>query len=123
MRRYAHHKYTWSKPFASVRHMWELVGPDGGLHFHVSLTPNYEPSCGLEFHHRNKTGDEAPSQTNCWLVGGPCWHDGTSLYASETLWPRIEPMLRSGDHETIFRILEEEADDRFGYDKKEDETA
>ncbi len=119
MRRYGHHKYTWTNPFGSPRHMWELVGPDGGIHFHVTLTKGYDPSCGLEIHYRSRQGDQAPSQTNCWLVGGPCWHDGTSLYASETLWPLIEPFLRSGDHERIFRILEREADDRFDYRKDE----
>src|SRR3546814_5446238 len=51
---------------------------------------------------------------NCWLIGGRCWHDGTSLYATDTLWPMIEAMLRTGDHETIFRVLEQEADTRFG---------
>lgn len=48
MSKFRHHKYTWSKPFASPRHNWELVGPEGAIHFHVSLTPGYEPSCGLE---------------------------------------------------------------------------
>lgn len=123
MSRYRHHKYTWAKPFMSVRHQWELVGPDGGLHFHVSLTPGYDPSCGLEIHKTSKQRDEAPSQINCWLVGGPCWHDGTSLYASEHLWPLIQAYLRTGDHDMIFSILEREADDRFGYRKDEDEAA
>lgn len=116
MARFRHHKYTWSRPWGSPRHQWELVGPEGGVHFSVSMTKGYDPSCGLEFHHSTRAKyrrDEAPDHTQCWLIGGPCWHDGTSLYASETLWPMIEPMLRSGDHETIFRILEGEYDDRF----------
>lgn len=116
MPRFRHHKYTWTKPFGSARHCWELVGPMGGVHFHVSITEGYGPSAGLEFHHAASSGyrcDEAPDHINCPVIGQPCWHDGTSLYASETLWPMIEPMLRSGDHETIFRVLEGEYDERF----------
>lgn len=116
MSRFRHHKYTYSNPFGSPRHQWELVGPEGGIHFHVSLTKGYDPSCGLEFHHAaraNYDPDRAPDHIKCPLIGEPCWHDGTSLYASETIWPMIEPMLRSGDHETIFRVLEGEYDRHF----------
>lgn len=108
------HKYTWSKPFTYVRHQWELIGPDGGVHFHVSMSePKFGgPSCGLEFHRaawsNSRPSGEAPSQHKCWLIGGPCWHDGTSLYASETVWPYVEPCLRAGDHDAIFRYLEGE---------------
>jgi hypothetical protein len=116
--RYAHQKYTWEKPFGSVRHMWQLVGPKGGIHFTANIwdRAGSDPACGLEVHYYEAPDyrrDEAPSQVNCWLIGGRCWHDGTSLYASETLWPMIVPMLRSGDHDSIFRLLEHEADQRF----------
>lgn len=116
MARFRHHKYTYSNLFGSPHHHWELVGPDGGIHFHVSLTKGYDPSCGLEFHHAARARyrcDDAPDHVKCPLIGEPCWHDGTSLYASETVWPSIEPMLRSGDHETIFRHLEYEYDRHF----------
>lgn len=111
-RRYGHHKYTWSKPFGSVRHHWELIGPQGGLHFHAS---EYDGrwSCGLEFHSYRNPGDEPPSQVHCWLLKAPCWHDGTSLYA-DTLWQRIESDARESNHEAIFRCLEREADEYFG---------
>lgn len=119
MAKFFHHKYTWSKPWSAVRHNWELVGPDGAINFHVSLHEEQYggPSCGLEFHRpswskRRPTG-EVPMHLNCPLTGGPCWHDGTSLYASERLWPMVEPMLRSGDHETIFRVLEGEYEAHF----------
>lgn len=116
MSKFRHHKYTYSKPFGSARHHWELVGPEGGIHFHVSLTTGYPASCGLEFHHAARAGfrcDEAPDHINCPLIGEPCWHDGTSLYASEHFWPMVEPILRSGDHDTIFRFLEGEYEERF----------
>ncbi len=105
------HTYKWSKPFMSVRHEWSLIGPRGGIHFHASQRPEYDAAdaiCGLEFHRYERQGDNAPSHTPCWLLGAPCWHDGTSLYAGETLWPRIEPLLRAGNHDAVFRILERE---------------
>lgn len=113
---FRHQKYTYSKPFMSPTHRWEVVGPDGGIHFHVSITPGYEPSCGLEFHHAARAKyrcDEAPDRTNCPLIGEPCWHDGTSLYASESIWPMVEPMLRGGEHEAVFRLLEHEYEKHF----------
>lgn len=112
--KFRHHKYTWSKPFTSARHSWELVGPEGGVHFHVSTDEKWGDSCGLEFHHtreawkRRYGRDEAPHHRDCPVLGEPCWHDGTSLYASEHVWPVVRPLLRSGDHEAIFRFLEGE---------------
>jgi len=127
MARYRHHKYTWTKPFGSVRHQWELVGPEGALHFHVTLSDSFGPSCGLEYHHtdtyRQRTGyrrGEAPDHIDCPMTGGRCWHDGTSLYANEHVWPLVEHYLRSGEHEAIFRILEGEADERFGARRDEE---
>lgn len=116
MSRYRHHKYTWSKPHMSVNHDWSLVGPIGAVNFHVSMTPGYSASAGLEFHHTEAASyrcEEAPDHTSCPLTGGRCWHDGTSLYAMETLWPVIETLLRSGNHEAIFEVLEVEADRHF----------
>ena len=111
--KYAHHKYTFDPAFGSDRHNWQLVGEKGGLNFHVSILENkqYGPSAGLEFH--SFAGKGSPSHTPCWLLGGPCWHDGTSSYAMDTLWPVIEPMLAAGEHRTIFRVLESEADRYF----------
>lgn len=116
MGRFRHHKYTYTNRFGSPSHTWELVGPDGGIHFHVSITKSYDPSCGLEFHHAARAKyrcDAAPDHTTCPLIGEPCWHDGTSLYASEQVWPMVEPMLRHGEHEAVFRYLEGEYDSHF----------
>ena len=113
MPRFMHHKYTWSKPFCSVRHSWELVGPDGGIHFHASGPHKGSWSCGLEIHKLKGDGKSAPNNVHCWLMKAPCWHDGTSLYAEETLWPMVEAYLRSGDHDLIFKLLESEYDGHF----------
>lgn len=112
MSRFRGHKYTWSKPFGSVRHHWELRSAKGGVHFQASLTEGYGPSCGIEFHSASPRGDDAPDHIDCPITGGRCWHDGTSLYATEHLWPMIESYLKYGEHDQIFRILEHEHDER-----------
>lgn len=38
---------------------------------------------------------QSPSQSDCWLLKGPCWHDGSSLYFRE----RIAPYLPHPDGE------------------------
>jgi hypothetical protein len=111
MGNYSHHKYTWQKPFGSERHNWELVTAEGGINFHVSKSESFGASCGLEYHHTS--GEGAPHHVNCPLTGGRCWHDGTSLYATDHLWPMIEPYLKKNEHERIFKILEGEAQSHF----------
>lgn len=112
--RYRHHKYTWAMPFGSVYHRWELVGLNGAIHFTANISDRYSTSCGLEFHHLSPLRpNEAPHHLDCPLTGGRCWHDGTSMYATDTLWPMISAMLKSGAHEEIFRLLESEADEHF----------
>ena len=113
---FTNHKYTYTKPFGSPRHNWEVVGPNGAIHFHASLTEGYSPNCGLEIHYcypPEYMKDRAPSHVDCKLTGGRCWHDGTSLYASETLWPIFSAYLKYGEHDLIFKALEGEYKDRF----------
>jgi hypothetical protein len=47
------------------------------------------------------------SQFNCTK------HNWESTYASERIWPIVKPMLRYGDHESIFKYLERIADEYF----------
>ena len=113
-----HHKYTWSDRFGSIRHNWDLVGSKGALNFHISIMDNdrYPPTAGLEIHYCNPPEymkNNPPSFTNCELTGGRCWHDGTSLYATEHLWPMIKAFLKSGDHRLIFTTLDTEYKSRF----------
>lgn len=116
MPKYRHHKYTWSKPFGNVYHNWAMVGPVGALNFWAHMYPEREISAGIEYHHTALAAYrpcDAPDHTDCPLTGGPCWHDGSSLYAIETVWPMVEDYLRVGDHAMIFRHLEVEADRHF----------
>jgi hypothetical protein len=110
--KYKHHKYTWSQPYGDdwTHHRWELVTVNGGIHFHVSLYKNDE-TAGLELHSLKPiNGTDAPDHINCPLTGGRCWHNGTSSYAMDVLWPRIKLQLASGNHAAIFRMLEGEVD-------------
>lgn len=115
MSAFANRKYVWSKPFTAVRHEWSLVGPTMAISFHVSVHDGHDDTAGLELHYfapPDYMRDSAPSHIDCPYTGGRCWHDGTSLYATETLWPRFKGLLENGDHEQIFRALEREVTNR-----------
>lgn len=115
MMSFSHHAYNYSRPFGTPRHEWSLTGPRMAVSFHVSENEKYGDSAGLEIHYFEPPDymkDRAPSHLDCRFTGGRCWHDGTSLYAMETLWPMIKPMLRTGDQDTIFRVLEGEIKNR-----------
>lgn len=117
--KFRHHKYVWSKPFDSILHWWEVVGPNGAIHLHVSTSDQYGDSAGLEFHHLS--GEGAPHHLNCPLTGGRCWHDGTSLYAQEWVWPVAKDYLKNGGHDAVFRLLEGEYDKHWKRIAGEDE--
>ena len=119
MAKFKHHRYEYTNCLDTLgaHHRWELVGPAGGVHFSASMFSELrDPICGLEFHHSARAGyrqDEAPDHLECHLLKEPCWHDGTSFYASKTIWPMIKPLLQNGDHEAVFRFLEREYERRF----------
>jgi len=79
-------------------HNWWIKGPLGGVHIWARLSKldgwPTEWIGGVECHWAecpdNGTGwhkPDAPSHGDCWLLGGPCWHDGTSRYFSERIAP------------------------------------
>lgn len=79
---------------APVR-VFSAVCPQAGMHFWVQDTDDAARRIlgqrhfgGLEIHYRKPTGyrqNEPPDNEDCWLLGGPCWHDGSSL-AAEEIW-------------------------------------
>lgn len=118
-KRFRHHRYTWSWQWGRPSHGWSmLVGEVGGLHFTAAQFHDDDDdrwSCGLEIHRRTPPSPGiAPDHARCWLLEGPCWHDGTSLYAQETLWPRIKDAALAGQHEYVFMRLQFEAIEFFG---------
>ena len=121
---YKHHKYTFTRPFTHVRHDWSLTCAEGGVNLHVTYDPEkngrfgeldgeYPVSAGIEFHYASPQGGMAPDHLDCPVTGGRCWHDGSSLYAIEDLWPLAQMWLQQGDHASVFRMLEGVAEERF----------
>lgn len=116
-------EYKYSKPYGSPEHTWTVVARHGAMHFHASdcgeehakkFGRDNRFSGGLEIHYRTPPdymANDAPSQDKCWLIGCPCWHDGTSLYASETIIPFW--LVAPNDHERMFTFLIREYEERF----------
>lgn len=97
---------------------WIVVGPSGAMDFHcshpwIARGYGFDRSGGLEIHYRTPPdymkADE-PSHDHCWMLGVKCWHDGSSLYASEVLIPILE---QSGE-DAIWTQLYLEYRQRFG---------
>ena len=90
--------YSYIAPTEQNRmtHMWTAVGASGGVHIWAMPQPKSQYMDGdfyggVEVHSRTPMyGDQPAHNENCWLLGCPCWHDGSSLYFSDY----IEPMLR-----------------------------
>ena len=106
-------------------HMWTLKGPKGAIHVWArENSPDWVAKWGdrfiggVERHSPNPVyeHDKEPNHEKCWLLGGPCWHDGTSLYFSEN----IEPMLgrgapfNEGTHEYINSVMHSFYTSHFG---------
>ncbi len=112
-------KYEYSNRFGTPRHCWTCIGRHGAMHLHISGPYTHSGSetwsAGLETHYRQPPeymADDAPSHEKCWLLGCPCWHDGTSLYASGHYLPLW--MSNPHDHEAMFLHLQGEYRERFG---------
>lgn len=98
-----------------------VTGEMGGIHFHVRTPQNAEDDtyshgdCGIEIHSRSRLyshqGDA--DDARCWLLGSPCWHDGSTLIAREHYLPLYKVSNTFGDFESLFRALELEYDRRF----------
>ena len=95
---------------------WILTGPTGRGGFHCTNLailawmreetemPDLWRSGGVEYHHRaapDYMAGEDATHEHCWILGGPCWHDGTSLWASEH-WI---PLLEAAGEDAIWRDL------------------
>lgn len=100
--------------FGQWQHTFLVIGQYGAVHFHCYPYRNADGdeqwAAGLEFHWRSPPEYLAgpPSYDRCWVLDAPCWHDGTSLYAQETLLP----LFLRGDYDELFRSLVRSADER-----------
>lgn len=120
-------KYEYTQRFGHPHHEWSLLGAKGGLHLHISdYGEKYQKEYGeryqggIEIHHRTPPGymrNDPPSQDECWLLHAPCWHDGSSLQASERWIPLW--LINQHDHDHMFAMLAVDADYHFGYSEAE----
>lgn len=110
--------YAYLPPEGEVtRHMWTLVGPKGAVHawaqehaeeFRRKWGEAYYG--GIEMHSPKRLydwGDGKPSHESCWLLKGPCWHDGSSLQFSEQIEPFLprEQPFEPHTHEYVYSLL------------------
>lgn len=81
---------AWGGGFVEVEGVGELFISDcpGGVEIHSRTRPRW---CDE---------DQQPDHQACRVLGGPCWHDGSSLAASEfrEFW--------HGDDESVWTMLE-----------------
>jgi hypothetical protein len=110
----------------SGRRGWSVVGQWGGLTFWCC--PNCEEIQnrwgerhygGVESHYNAASKpdylDDLSRHAACEVNGGECWHDGTSLWASEYWIPYILP----GGDESIYCELERHYAERMRPEKQD----
>jgi hypothetical protein len=91
------------------RHSWQIEGEHGGAELHISsyeIDGEERWSAGLECHYRKPPEymrGQAPSHSPCWLLHGPCWHDGTSTHAQD----EFVPLFRAGAEDAIWGGMEQ----------------
>lgn len=88
-----------------------IVGPKMAIDFHFSEGIDHDIVAGLEMHYKECPSylkGREPFSEQCWLTGTRCWGDGTSLYATEYLYP----LFKEGGIDVFWPILEEEYERR-----------
>lgn len=75
---------------------WAIIGDAGAVEFQgiahcVGMNDrdaynlSFKPY-GIEYHFRTPpeySAGKPADHENCWLIGGPCWHDGSSMAADD----------------------------------------
>jgi hypothetical protein len=97
-----------------------VEGDAGAIQFHFMSIDSRDPgiarlvsdngqfmSLGVEMHKKTAKGEG--NHEHCWLLNAPCYHDGTSLWASET----VMPAFISGGCDAVYPLLESCYRDRF----------
>ena len=115
-------EYKYAKPYTRKEHQWIVEGPRMGVHLHISDAGEDEKCVryhgGIELHYRTPPDHMAEKLPihNCHVLGGVCWHDGSSLQVSD-YWI---PMWRESpdDHERMFKMLIADIEEREGRNEK-----
>lgn len=85
--------YTWEKHEKDGSMSWFLRGPEGVAHVTVTRVPDgMKTSCpyygGIEFHRAPRPSDDPEKIcTECWVRGGPCVTEGSTLFMQEIILP------------------------------------
>ena len=88
------------------RIIFAVLSQGHAVHFHVR--PDWKDHSrswgGVEFHAPVEHSEDG----DCWLLGGPCEHDGSSLYASEVVIPMFHRCceMRVPSYDMIWNQLE-----------------
>ena len=114
-------EYRYTRQFGEPFHQWSIVGALAGLHvwikdrgeeFEEQFGSRY--SGGIEVHYRTPPSymsDDAPTYKSCWLLGCPCWHDGSSLQTTEYWIPAW--LADPHNHDRMFDLLQADFESRF----------
>lgn len=102
------------------KHIWAVVGDQGAMHFwceYIALVNRHVG--GIEVHYResHEHAEGPPDNEDCWLLKGPCWHDGSSLWAEEYWIPMWK---RGASHGEILNRLAAEYLKRFESEARND---
>jgi hypothetical protein len=91
----ARFEYRFSIKDGHERHDWIASGEFGAINIWAEpSTPGFGDRWygGIEGHAKSPADyqdAEKPTHNLCWLLLGPCWHDGSSLQFSEEVEPRL----------------------------------
>lgn len=116
----------WHPESANETFAWSVVSEIGGVHLWIRKTPKIEGYTfrdnyygGVEAHYRIPPKGYEITQGDCWLLNGPCYHDGSSLLASTDFIPFWEKF--PDDHEILFAKLIAVANSRFNEEEDYDD--
>lgn len=90
-----------------LQHTWMLKGANGGIHVDAWVSPAMsafpaEWMGGIEMHKPCEA--DSAHHKHCWVLDGPCQHDGSSLQFRE----QIAPMLPYPDKDVLGGMTDRE---------------
>ena len=99
--------YTFEKTEPSPglpRYIWTVVGPKGAVH--IWAVAQTTARLGARYYgcvecHWPVSADEE-HHADCWLLNGPCRHDGSSLYFADYIAPMLSPENIEGENITRY---------------------
>ena len=105
--------------WGSLAHTWVVIGRHGAAHLRLNdrrpdaadIYDYDKVSGGMEAHYRappEYRANDCPDHDRCWLLEGPCWHDGSSRQVSEEICqPYYLDALNNANHEPFFSFLKD----------------